>query len=159
MTTNRIVLLSLGLFTMRDRIEVGGLPTLANCSVPSVTRIITTILESDRRRNDAADRAEPSLKPDKRARGLSPRTVRYTHSGAVQQESSRQQNGHSLSEMPVFISRFNCESFNSSRGGTRTPDPVINSHLLYHLSYSGIAFKISQSDHGNQPSWYRLFRK
>ena len=24
-----------------------------------------------------------------------------------------------------------------SRGGTRTPDPVINSHLLYHLSYSG----------------------
>jgi hypothetical protein len=25
----------------------------------------------------------------------------------------------------------------SSRGGTRTPDPVINSHLLYHLSYSG----------------------
>ena len=27
----------------------------------------------------------------------------------------------------------------SSRGGTRTPDRVINSHLLYHLSYSGIA--------------------
>ncbi len=26
----------------------------------------------------------------------------------------------------------------SSRGGTRTPDRVINSHLLYHLSYSGI---------------------
>ena len=25
----------------------------------------------------------------------------------------------------------------SSRGGTRTPDPVINSHLLYQLSYSG----------------------
>ena len=24
-----------------------------------------------------------------------------------------------------------------SRGGTRTPDPVINSHLLYQLSYSG----------------------
>ncbi len=30
----------------------------------------------------------------------------------------------------------------SSRGGTRTPDPVINSHLLYHLSYSGIEFAI-----------------
>jgi hypothetical protein len=28
-----------------------------------------------------------------------------------------------------------------SRGGTRTPDPVINSHLLYHLSYSGSAHK------------------
>jgi hypothetical protein len=28
-------------------------------------------------------------------------------------------------------------SANSSRGGTRTPDPVINSHLLYQLSYSG----------------------
>ena len=27
---------------------------------------------------------------------------------------------------------------NSSRGGTRTPDRVINSHLLYHLSYPGI---------------------
>ena len=26
----------------------------------------------------------------------------------------------------------------SSRGGTRTPDRVINSHLLYHLSYPGI---------------------
>ena len=24
-----------------------------------------------------------------------------------------------------------------SPGGTRTPDPVINSHLLYQLSYSG----------------------
>src|SRR4030088_1048377 len=38
------------------------------------------------------------------------------------------------------------------RGGTRTPDPVINSHLLYHLSYSGIALKISQSDDRNQPT-------
>ena len=27
----------------------------------------------------------------------------------------------------------------SSRGGTRTPDPVINSHLLYQLSYSGLS--------------------
>jgi hypothetical protein len=27
--------------------------------------------------------------------------------------------------------------YHYSRGGTRTPDPVINSHLLYHLSYSG----------------------
>ena len=26
----------------------------------------------------------------------------------------------------------------SSRGGTRTPDRVINSHLLYHLSYPGM---------------------
>jgi hypothetical protein len=28
--------------------------------------------------------------------------------------------------------------FGNSRGGTRTPDPVINSHLLYQLSYSGL---------------------
>ena len=28
-------------------------------------------------------------------------------------------------------------AFLNSRGGTRTPDPVINSHLLYQLSYSG----------------------
>jgi hypothetical protein len=26
----------------------------------------------------------------------------------------------------------------SSQRGTRTPDPVINSHLLYRLSYLGI---------------------
>ena len=26
---------------------------------------------------------------------------------------------------------------NSSGGGTRTPDKVVNSHLLYQLSYSG----------------------
>ena len=26
----------------------------------------------------------------------------------------------------------------SSGGGTRTPDKVVNSHLLYQLSYSGI---------------------
>src|SRR4051794_12262197 len=40
----------------------------------------------------------------------------------------------------------------SSRGGTRTPDPVINSHLLYHLSYSGIAPQISRSHFRNQPT-------
>src|SRR5438552_13333206 len=68
----------------------------------------------------------------------------------VQQESSRKQNGHSLSEMPVSINRCDCESYDSSRGGTRTPDPVINSHLLYHLSYSGIASKTSQSRRLNQ---------
>src|SRR6476646_2910158 len=51
------------------------------------------------------------------------------------------QNGHYLSAMPVSINRCGSESYNSSRGGTRTPDPVINSHLLYHLSYSGSAQK------------------
>ncbi len=30
-----------------------------------------------------------------------------------------------------------CGYLLNSRGGTRTPDPVINSHLLYQLSYSG----------------------
>ena len=30
----------------------------------------------------------------------------------------------------------------SSRGGTRTPDPVVNSHLLYQLSYSGSRVRI-----------------
>ncbi len=34
--------------------------------------------------------------------------------------------------------RFGGLRENDSRGGTRTPDPVINSHLLYHLSYSGM---------------------
>ena len=36
----------------------------------------------------------------------------------------------------------------SSRGGTRTPDPVINSHLLYHLSYSGIRKKYGKGGSG-----------
>jgi hypothetical protein len=34
-------------------------------------------------------------------------------------------------------SRWRPTALRSSRGGTRTPDPVINSHLLYQLSYSG----------------------
>ena len=68
------------------------------------------------------------------------------------------QNGHSLSEMPVPTNRCDSESYNSSRGGTRTPDPVINSHLLYHLSYSGIAMKISHSEDRNQPTEYRSLR-
>jgi hypothetical protein len=46
---------------------------------------------------------------------------------------------------------------NSSRGGTRTPDPVINSHLLYHLSYSGIAMQTSDSQRPNQPIPLRVF--
>src|SRR3989442_13642181 len=31
----------------------------------------------------------------------------------------------------------------SSRGGTRTPDPPVNSRLLYQLSYSGMTRQIS----------------
>jgi hypothetical protein len=34
----------------------------------------------------------------------------------------------------------------SSRGGTRTPDPVINSHLLYQLSYSGLSERTKTSE-------------
>jgi hypothetical protein len=30
----------------------------------------------------------------------------------------------------------------SSRGGTRTPDPAVNSRLLYQLSYSGRIIKV-----------------
>lgn len=40
-------------------------------------------------------------------------------------------------------SRFSSRA--NSRGGTRTPDRVINSHLLYHLSYSGSKPKVSPS--------------
>ena len=39
-----------------------------------------------------------------------------------------------------------------SRGGTRTPDPVINSHLLYHLSYSGSAAKKLPGKQGQMQS-------
>ena len=34
--------------------------------------------------------------------------------------------------------------FSNSRGGTRTPDPVINSHLLYQLSYSGREWNVAR---------------
>ena len=61
-------------------------------------------------------------------------------------------NGRFISEVPVLISHLFPELYLSSRGGTRTPDPVINSHLLYHLSYSGIALEISRSKHQNQPT-------
>ena len=40
-----------------------------------------------------------------------------------------------------FTNSLFCCSSGSSRGGTRTPDPVINSHLLYQLSYSGLRGK------------------
>ena len=60
-------------------------------------------------------------------------------------------NGRLLIESARFwIPDIPCEHL-SSRGGTRTPDPVINSHLLYHLSYSGIAIKITQKNPLNQP--------
>ena len=43
--------------------------------------------------------------------------------------------GNLVSGCPLWLYHY-------SRGGTRTPDPVINSHLLYHLSYSGRARKL-----------------
>jgi hypothetical protein len=41
-------------------------------------------------------------------------------------------------------SAAHCSTLLYSRGGTRTPDPVINSHLLYQLSYSGSREKTSR---------------
>ena len=38
----------------------------------------------------------------------------------------------------------------NSRGGTRTPDPVINSHLLYQLSYSGKRNQYTDLPRGSQ---------
>ena len=54
--------------------------------------------------------------------------------------------------MECPLSYLTSVNLNSSRGGTRTPDPVINSHLLYHLSYSGIAPKTSRDEGPNQPT-------
>ena len=56
-----------------------------------------------------------------------------------------------------FCKRCHSEFYDSSRGGTRTPDPVINSHLLYHLSYSGLASQSSRLDPRNQPNWQPSF--
>ena len=42
------------------------------------------------------------------------------------------------SRRPVTPQHFSELANFNSRGGTRTPDPVINSHLLYQLSYSGM---------------------
>ena len=41
-------------------------------------------------------------------------------------------------QSPPLVRRAKSFSINSSRGRTRTADPVINSHLLYQLSYSGL---------------------
>jgi hypothetical protein len=46
-------------------------------------------------------------------------------------EGARPNQPNSFTDLPI-----RCPA-GSSRGGTRTPDPVINSHLLYQLSYSG----------------------
>ncbi len=41
--------------------------------------------------------------------------------------------------MIYFNKDYSCSYYEkSSGGGTRTPDKVVNSHLLYQLSYSGI---------------------
>lgn len=55
--------------------------------------------------------------------------------------------------------------FIGSSGGTRTPDRVVNSHLLYQLSYRGIERKFtrcrefSQQDFSRQPGKKRNERK
>jgi hypothetical protein len=49
-------------------------------------------------------------------------------------QTARPQERGSDTKKPLRRQRLLAES---SRGGTRTPDPVINSHLLYQLSYSG----------------------
>jgi hypothetical protein len=46
-------------------------------------------------------------------------------------------------------------SFVYSRGGTRTPDPVINSHLLYQLSYSGKRNNCNDLPNCDQPQVIR----
>ena len=61
------------------------------------------------------------------------------------------QDGPASERTPARLTNGAEMIYTSSRGGTRTPDPVINSHLLYHLSYSGIAPQISRSTPLNQP--------
>jgi hypothetical protein len=43
--------------------------------------------------------------------------------------------------------RCNLLRYFNSRGGTRTPDPLINSQLLYRLSYSGM---LRRADHSRR---------
>lgn len=52
----------------------------------------------------------------------------------------------SQNSLPVRISNFRtlCETLKCSQGGTRTPDKVVNSHLLYQLSYLGICAQNSR---------------
>jgi hypothetical protein len=47
----------------------------------------------------------------------------------------------------------------SSRGGTRTPDPPVNSRLLYQLSYSGldaVSYRLSAIGYQLSAISYRL---
>ena len=48
-------------------------------------------------------------------------------------------------------------AFFCSGGGTRTPDKVVNSHLLYQLSYSGMiifVFLLSKSARNLEPFYF-----
>ena len=51
-----------------------------------------------------------------------------------------------------YMDRATKRAVGSSRGGTRTPDTVINSHLLYHLSYSGMSPKPRRATEQGQAS-------
>src|SRR5512140_934441 len=65
--------------------------------------------------------------------------IRDSRGAPVMQEGS-------LSRVTLFATSSSLRLLISySRGGTRTPDPVINSHLLYHLSYSGSALHFTRS--------------
>ena len=55
-------------------------------------------------------------------------------------------NGPWLGAVCAFDARFR----DNSRGGTRTPDPLINSQLLYRLSYSGIGAENNGRTNGGQ---------
>jgi hypothetical protein len=59
----------------------------------------------------------------------------------MREQAIRHPDWHRVKRKGLFGGEASCsltDCFSeSSRGGTRTPDPVINSHLLYQLSYSG----------------------
>ena len=59
---------------------------------------------------------------------------------------------HKLQEIITWVLYYDIKKTDSSLsvcfcsgGGTRTPDKVVNSHLLYQLSYSGIIITIKNA--------------
>jgi hypothetical protein len=73
---------------------------------------------------------------------------RCTRDNALQLNNA----GQAISPGPRIVFCCDVLRYSSSRGGTRTPDTVINSHLLYHLSYSGMSRKGRRATERGQAS-------
>src|SRR4029077_19840090 len=107
----------------KRRLYVETVPVRVTTRMPSVVDSRVAV------RRDTASRRSPSGAFDGgRAFGLrGMRSILGPDSGAVQRQNGLR---------PRKPGHEGRSDHTSSRGGTRTPDPPVNSRLLYRLSYS-----------------------